>query len=126
MASFLHTLRTTFTRAFARVFRKPGERMGSLRTRLRSQAGESVVETLAAVFICTLALLMLYTAVATAARMNADADAAALALRESAIAAEVQDRTGERREVTVDGFTEPYVVVYSGEGDGGYVSYSLF
>ncbi len=99
--------------------------LAQLRGRLGSR-GESIVETLAAVLVCSLAILMLYTALSSAARMNAAADAQAVNLRESIVSAETQQSPEEGlREVSVAGFDEVYLVqYYSGETDD-IKSYSL-
>lgn len=91
--------------------------------RLRASKGESIVETLAAVLICSLAILMLYTAVASASRMNYAADAAAAEARQATYEAEAQTPTGDYREVTVDGFTDTFPVEYYTSANGSAVAY---
>ena len=101
-------------------------RFDQLRMRLNMR-GESIVETLAAVLICSLAILMLYTALASAARMNTAADAQSAQLRDTIIAAEMQQEPeGMPREVTVAGYENvPYVVDYYGGKVDGLKSYRL-
>ena len=98
---------------------------GRLRFRLDT-CGESIVETLAAILICSLAILMLYTALASASRMNAAADAQAAALRNDIFAAETQGEPEDGlREVSIVGFSETYQVQYYGGQTGDVKSYRL-
>lgn len=98
-------------------------RFARIVARLRSQVGESIVETLAAVIVCTLAILMLFTAVSVAMRMNVAADADAAEAREAVLAAESQEPTHDYREVVVDGFDETFYVEYYGSDDGSVFTY---
>lgn len=91
--------------------------------------GESLVETLAALLICSLAVLMLYTALTSAARMNNQADQNSQLLRDDLFAAEMQGaRDGAAQEsgqVRFSGYEEAYdVTIYTGS-TGTYKSYSL-
>ena len=96
-----------------------------LRSRL-GMRGESITETLAAILICSLAILMLYTALASASRMNAVADSQAADLRNDIFAAETQgEPKGDLREVRVVGFDEGYQVQYYGGQTGDVMSYRL-
>lgn len=89
-----------------------------------SRAGESIAETLAALLICTLAVLMLFTAVSSAVRMNALADQSTEATLQASREAETgASDASDRREVTVDGFDERYEVEYYDGGSGGVISY---
>lgn len=96
--------------------------------RFARQRGESIVETLAAVLICTFALLMLYTAIATAGRINTEADALSQQLYEQTFTAQAQVRDDgftDYRMVTVEGFDEAYTVEYFEALPDGYASYRL-
>ena len=101
--------------------------MWCARLRLRfGTRGESITETLAAILICSLAILMLYTALASASRMNAAADEQSANLRNDIFAAETQGEPEEGlREVRVTGFEESYEVQYYGGQTGDVMSYRL-
>ena len=88
--------------------------------------GESIVETLVAVLICSLAILMLYTALSSAARMNAGADTQAGQLRDAIVATETQQNAeGDLREVSIVGFEQTYSVQYYGNDTSDIKSYRL-
>lgn len=95
-----------------------------LRMRLGSR-GESVVETLAAVLVCSLAILMLYTALASASRMNATAESQALGLREDILAVESQAESKGFDNVSISGFDETYSVEFFSGENGNLTSYRL-
>lgn len=96
-----------------------------LRARLGTR-GESIVETLAAVLICSLAILMLYTALSSASRMNVGADKQSSDLQEAIIAIETQQNPeGELREVSIVGFERTYSVQYYGSEESDIKSYRL-
>ena len=100
-------------------------RLGERRRGARGSRGESVVETLAAVLVCTFAILMLYSALAASSRMNAEADARLEQARADMTAADAQQGTGEYAEVEVEGFDETYLVEYYESDSGEYATYRL-
>ncbi len=82
---------------------------------LRSQSGETIVETLVAVLICSFALFVLFTAVSVAGRINAEANDAYERSRQSADVAESQEGgdPSMQRTVEVDGvYPGSYLVYY--------------
>ena len=102
--------------------------LSSIARRFAGKRGESVVETLAAVLICTFALLMLYTALATAGRINSQADDLSQQLYNQTYTAQAQvreDGMHDYRAVTVEGFDESYTVEYFEVQSDGYTSYRL-
>ena len=87
-----------------------------LKALLRSSSGETLVETLCAILICSLAAVALSVSVATATNMNLIAKKTSDEYRETRQQAEIQ--TGEpagSTVITVDGKTYP-VSVYGGDG----------
>lgn len=95
-----------------------------LRARFNA-CGESIVETLAAVLVCSLAILMMYTAMASASRMNAAAESQAAGLREDVLAVEVQAESAGVNTVSVSGFNETYDVEYFVGENENLISYRL-
>lgn len=93
-----------------------------LKALLRSSSGETLVETLCAILICSLAAVALSVSVATATNMNTIAKNTSDQYRETRQQAEIQcgDPSGTTV-ITIDGKTYP-VSVYGGDG---VISYEL-
>lgn len=101
-----------------------GEFVAKLRARLNT-CGESIVETLAAVLVCSLAILVMYTAMASASRINAAAESQAAGLRDDVMTVEMQAESVGFNTVSVSGFTETYDVEYYVGENENLVSYRL-
>lgn len=95
-----------------------------LRARFNT-CGESIVETLAAVLVCSLAILMMYTAMASASRINAATESQAAGLREDVMAVEMQAEPTGFDKVSVSGFNETYDVEYFVGENENLISYRL-
>ncbi len=99
--------------------------MKSARSRVLSSAGESLVESLAALLICSMAIALLMGAVVTAAKINSTAITAQETLERAQSAAESYTSTkSSTRAVSVttqDGETSlgTYTVIYYGEDQSG-------
>lgn len=100
-----------------------------MKRKLHSASGETLVETMAAILIVTLASLLFLTMLQTTTRLNAGADEADESYQADLNAAELQD-TGDLTgsgTVTVrrDGAeTAEYSVDYYRTADGGLTSYA--
>lgn len=96
--------------------------------RLKAHRGESLVETLAAILVSALAIVMLSTGVATATRLNVNAHESEDSIRTSMKAAEVAGSSevvasNQQIRVTPDGGTsQTYNVVVYGSADDGSAS----
>lgn len=75
--------------------------MKRLRTKLRGKTGESLVETLCAILIFTLASVGMYTMILTANRINSDVREKDRGIQEQLIIVEKAEGTAEGGTVTV-------------------------
>lgn len=90
-----------------------------MRKKLRSQRGDTLTETLAALLLVVLTMAFLATSLVTAARINAG-------VRQSDTALKYDDAVGEKKTLTItreNNSVEKSVTVYETEGGYRYYTY---
>ena len=94
----------------------------ALKRKLKSDSGESLIEVLAAILVCVLALVILFGATMAAANLNGKAETQDAALQEEQIASEEWQTSYAGGTGTVKVSSDYYQVTFFGES-GELISY---